>query len=181
MLVAITGFGSVWRRRFAKDADDPRRFARGAYYNTTGVVVNGRVRQRPRIIGYARFNGAGGFNPNYPSRMINRVFECADPCIWKGCNKILFRRLLIRGEPPDFFLVVVRPELAGTLMVGTDGWRSTDTWLLAFSEAGDQQEAMLLMPAHSWIRSTLGTFVLVPSSTPWIATLRLQDCGTMTR
>jgi len=81
MLVTVTSFGSVWRRRFGKDPEDGRRFARAAYYNTTGVTVNGTMRTRPRIIGHARFNGVGGFNPNYPSRMIGRVFECAEPYV----------------------------------------------------------------------------------------------------
>jgi hypothetical protein len=65
--------------------------------------------------------------------------------------------------------------------MGSEGWRSDDTWLLAFSEDGQRQEAMLLMPAHAWIRSVLGTFVLEPSTTPWIATLRLQSCAKAAR
>jgi len=138
--------------------------------------VNGGVRQRPKVLGYARFNGVGGFNPNYPSRMINRVFECADPCVWNGANKLLFQRVLPHGETPDRFLVVVRPELTGTLMVGTDGWRSMETWLLAFSEAADQQEAMLLLPAYGWIQSKIGKFVLEPARLrPWLARLVLMS------
>jgi hypothetical protein len=174
MLVAITGFGSVWRCRLGKPADNPERLWRMAYYNTTGVMVHGSVRQRPKIVGYARFNAAGGFNPNYPSRMINRVFQCADPCVWNGANKLLFERMLPHGETPDLFLVVVRPELTGTLTVGPGEWRSSDTWLLSFSEAANQQEAMLLMPANGWIRGELGRFVLELSSRrPWIARLVL--------
>jgi hypothetical protein len=65
--------------------------------------------------------------------------------------------------------------------MGSEVWRSDDTWLLAFSEDGQRQEAMLLMPAQAWIRSVLGTFVLEPRSTPWIATLRLQDCARAAR
>jgi hypothetical protein len=181
VLVAVTGFGSVWRTRFGRNEHDLKRFARGAYFNTTGVTVNSQVRQRPRIVGYAKFNGVGGFDPNFPSRMINRVFDCADPCVWNGENKVLFRRVLPRGEVPDLFLVVARPDVTGRLLVGTDGWRSSDTWLLAFSEDGQRQEAMLLMPAHAWIRSVLGTFVLEPRSTPWIANLRLRDCAKVAR
>jgi hypothetical protein len=49
MLVAVTDFGSVWRHRFGKDTGDPLRFARGVYYNTTGVEIDGAVRQRPMI------------------------------------------------------------------------------------------------------------------------------------
>jgi hypothetical protein len=174
MLVAITGLGSVWRRRFGKDPDDPGRFVRGAYYNTTGVRVEDRIRQRPKIIGYARFNGTSGFDPNHPSRVINRVFDCAAPCIWQGQNKLLFQRMLNQGEPPDQFLVVTGPEITGALLIGSGEWRSSNTWLIAFSENGQQQEAMLLMPPHSWLRTALGTFVLEPSSIPWIAKLQLH-------
>jgi hypothetical protein len=82
--------------------------------------------------------------------------------------------MLPHGETPDLFLVVVRPELTGTLTVGPGEWRSSDTWLLSFSEAANQQEAMLLMPANGWIRGELGRFVLELSSRrPWIARLVL--------
>ena len=47
MRVCVLGFGSVWRRRLGQDPEDPRRFARAAYYNTTGVVVDGRLRKTP--------------------------------------------------------------------------------------------------------------------------------------
>jgi hypothetical protein len=175
MLVSVTGFGTVWRHRFGKDKDDPRRFARAVYYNTTGVVVEGKIRQRPQICGYARFEAVGGFNPNFPSRMINRVFECAEPSVWMGYNKLLFKRMLTAGERPDCFFVVVRPELTGALAVGTAGWRSPDTWLLSFSECAQQQEGMLLMPAYSWIGGQLGRFVLEPSERrPWMARLVLS-------
>lgn len=176
MLVAVVGFGSVWRSRFSKNSSDHTRFAQGAYYNTTGILIHGRIRQRPRIVGYARFNGIGGFNPNFPSRMIHRVFECADPCVHQGFNKLLFRHLVSQGETPEFFLVAVRSELVGSLAIGTDGWRSGDTWLLAFSEDGTQQEALLLMRTRSWIRSAVGTFVLEPAAIPRIAKLHLRDC-----
>ena len=177
MLVAVTGFGSVWRHRVGKDKDDPQRFTRAVYYNTTGVVADGRVRQRPRVCGYARFDAVGGFNPNHPSRMINRVFECADPCVWMGYNKLLFRRMLTAGERPDRFLVILRPELTGRLSVGNLEWRSSDTWLLSFSECAQQQEAMLLMPMGSWIRSDLGRFVLEAAQRrSWMARLVLS-CG----
>jgi hypothetical protein len=176
MLVAVTGFGSVWRHRFGKHTDDGHRFARAVYYNTTGVVVEGHVRQRPQICGYARFDAVGGFNPSSPTRMINRVFECAEPSVWMGYNKLLFKRMAAVGERPDCFLVVVQPELAGTLAVGMAGWKSPDTWLLSFSECAQQQEAMLLMRAFSWIRSPLGRFVLEPSERqPWMARLVLSS------
>ena len=146
------------------------------YYNTTGIDIAGTMRQRPQIVGYARFNGRGGFNPNRPSQMIGRVFECAEPCVWQGQNKLLFKRLLNAPEKPDSFLVVVRAQLVGTLTIGRTDWRSADTWLISFSECGNQQEAMLLMPEHSWMQTDLGRFVLEPEvRRPWVARLVLAS------
>jgi len=177
MLVAVTGLGSVWRWRLRKAPGHLQRLSESAYYNTTGVQVSGSVRQRPKIVGYARFNGQGGFDPNHPSRMINRVFECADPCVWQGHNKLLFKRRLTTPERPDYFLVVVHPKLTGALKVGSANWRSADSWLIAFSECREQQEGMLLMPAYGWIRAELGKFVMDPViGRPWLGRLVLE-CG----
>lgn len=170
MLVSVAGLGSLWRRRFDRNHDGSHRSARGVYYNTTGVHVAGAIRQRPKITGYARFHMCGGFDPHHPSRAIGRVFECAEPCVWKGDNKLLFERVLSAPETPDQFLVVVRSKLNGVLSVGSNNWRSNDTWLIAFSETAREQEAMLLMPAWSWLRTSLGHFVLEPEvDRPWIA------------
>ena len=175
MLVTVTGFGSVWRRRFGKNENDPRRFAQAAYFNTTGVPVNGRVRTRPKIVGHARFNGVGGFDPNQPLAMINSVFECAEPCVWQGQNKVLFKRMLPTPQRPDYFLVVVRSAEVGRLDVGSPAWRSEGTLLISFSECRDQQEVMLLMPPGSWLRTHLGRFELKPFvSGPWSARLQLE-------
>lgn len=172
MLVAIAGLGSLWRRRF--DKRDPDRFGRGVYYNTTGIEIAGTIRQRPKITGYARFHACGGFDPYHPSRAIGRVFECAEPCVWKGDNRLLFQRVLLAPERPDRFLVVVRSKLNGMLTVGLDKWRSPDTWLIAFSENAHEQEAMLLMPASGWIRTSLGQLVLqAETDRPWTAQLVL--------
>jgi hypothetical protein len=176
VLVAVTGFGSLWRYRLGKQPHENGRFAQPVYYNTTGVVVNGIVRQRPKICGYARFDVVGGFDPNHLSRMIHRVFECAEPSVWMGCNKLLFKRVVKSGEPPDSFLVVARSELTGQLPVGAEGWRSADSWLLSLSECGGQQEAMLLMPVRGWIRGSIGRFVVESfRRRPWFARLVLAS------
>jgi hypothetical protein len=119
MLVSVAGFGSLWRWRFDKNQDDPRRFGRGVYYNTTGVEIAGTVRQQPKITGYARFHPCGGFDPHHPPRAIGWVFECAEPCVWKGDNKLVFRCVLPALEKPDRFLVVIRPNHNGLLGVGS--------------------------------------------------------------
>jgi hypothetical protein len=176
ILVTVTGVGSVWRRRFGRNPDDARRFARAAYYNTTGVPVDGEIRTRSRIAGHARFNGVGGFDPNAPQRILNTVFECAEPCVWQGQNKILFRRMLRIPEQPDYLLVVVRSWEAGRLDVGSRGWKSEGTLLLSFSECRDRQEAMLLMPPLGWLRTAVGTYRLCPFiAWPWTGRLQLES------
>ena len=161
MRVGVIGFGSVWRHRLGKD-DALGRPTSPVYYNTTGVFVHGNVRQRPQICGYARFDTIGGFDPNRPSRMIGRVFECAEPMVWMGSNKLLFKRILNTGERTDRFLISVSSALVGQLAVGEQEWRSGDAWLLSFSECAGQQESMLLMSIGQWVRTSLGLFVLEP-------------------
>lgn len=161
MRVELRGFGSVWRHRLGK-GDAHSCPTSPVYYNTTGVLVDGNVRQRPQICGYARFDTIGGFDPNHPSKMIGRVFECAEPTVWMGSNKLLFKRILNTGERTDRFLISVTSALVGQLAVGEQGWRSDDAWLLSFSECAGQQESMLLMSIGQWVRTSLGLFVLKP-------------------
>ncbi len=72
MLVSVLGFGSIWTRRSSSEARiqerfDPRELV---YYNTTGVEVEGKIRNRPRVYGVARFNGNSGLRPDCCPRML---------------------------------------------------------------------------------------------------------------
>jgi len=176
VLIAVNGFASIWSSRFGKAHDDPYRFSRSAaYYNTTGVIVRGKIRHRSRIFGQARFDASGGFNPHQLPRMIHQVFECREPCTWQERNKVLFRRKLGVPQRPDCFLVVVTAEQTGWLEMREGVWKSDDTSVISVSQCRDQQEAMLLMPAYGWLRGRLGTFFLEPSMPrPWEAALRLD-------
>jgi hypothetical protein len=108
--------------------------------------------------------------------MINSVFECAEPCVWQGQNKVLFKRMLPTPQQPDYLLVVVRSVEVGGLDVGSPAWRSEGTLLISFSECRDKQEAMLLMPPDGWLRTDLARFVLRPFiSWPWSARLQLES------
>ncbi|MGH9353095.1 MAG: hypothetical protein ACRD2G_13210 [Terriglobia bacterium] len=160
MLVGITGFGSVWRRRFGNEPRDPERFRHAAYFNTTGVSVNGRVVRHRKIAGHARFNGVDGFNPHYPGHAIGSMFECDGLCVWNGQNKVFFRRRADHAQPPDFFLVVIRSAEFGRVSVGAKGWKCNDAWLISFSEWQDQQELLLLMPPDGWVRTNIGRVTL---------------------
>jgi len=179
VLVSVISVGSLWRHRFSKDQKDQHRFAQGVYYNTTGVRVAGAIRQRPKIVGYARFHQCSGFDPHHPSRMVGRVFDCAEPCVREGANKLLFQHVLRKPDLPQGFLVVTRTEFTGRLQIGAAGWRSPDTWLISLSECRGDQEAMFLMSAESWIATELGRFVLTSNrDRPWLASLVLTTTRT---
>ena len=179
MLVTLQGLGNIWERKPRIQAGDSTNVRGAAYYNTTGVLVSGKVRYRWRIGGKIRFNGFGGFTPGDPSRSLNRVFECKDPeTTGAGWTQILFKRMLSGPERPDFYLFVVTAEYTGRLDIGSSCWKADPVQVVSVSENADQQEAMLLMPAYSWVRGELGTFYADPSTRQfWSSGLRLERAG----
>ncbi len=71
--------------------------------------------------------------------------------------------------------MVVKSRESGLLHVGEVGWKSEDSFLISFSKWGDRQEAMLLMPCGSWVRTEVGRLTLVRSdAVPWRASLTLE-------
>lgn len=178
MLVTVKGLGSIWERREAPGCDSSRRFARAAFYNTTGVLANGKLRYRWHIGGKIRFNSFGGFNLNHPLCSLNRVFECKEPEITAGgWTLVLFKKMLSGPERPDFFLFVVTSEQTGGIDFRSDSL-DDKVQSIAVSEDGHQQEAMLFMPAYSWVRGALGTFYVEPSRKQfWSADLQLTRAG----
>lgn len=174
MLVGVVSFGSVWRRRFGPDPGDPERFRRAAYFNTTGVWVNGRVVRHRKVAGHARFNGAGGFDSCHSQRAIGGVFECDELFIMNGQRKLFFGRRLVRPQPPDYFLVAIRSADFGRIDVGVHGWKSDGTQLISFSEGRDQQEVLLLIPECGWVMASTGLVMLRRvSERAWIAVLEI--------
>ena len=168
MIIGLEGFGSVWSNRNAAVTE------RIAFYNTTGIMLDGRLRHRSRLFGQVRFNGIGGFNPKHIEANIGRVFKSAgfrdggSPCL-------LLHHLLSRPLQPDYYLFRVISEDTGILEVDRAGWKSEAVVLLSLSQFREQQEAMLLVPVYGWIRGALGRFIAEPSAVrPWRASL-LRD------
>jgi hypothetical protein len=175
MLVTVEGFGSMWSKRVRPAANDRDRI-QTAYYNTTGISTNGRLRHRSKMFGHLRFNQVGGFNPNLIERNIGRVFQCTGDLEHNGAT-LLLHHVSDGPARPDYFLFAVTSARTGFLPIGWYGWKSDGVLLLSFSQFNHQQEAMLLMPPHSWIRGTLGWFVAEPTAKlSWRAFLRLTEC-----
>jgi len=178
VLVTLKGFGGIWERRVTTNPAAPNPYGRVAFYNTTGVVVDGKVRYRWRIGGKIRFNAIGDFTRHNSSRSLNRVFECKDPETTRaGWTQVLFQRLLAGPELPDLYLFVVTARQTGRLDIRSP-WKADAVQVVALSEHADEQEAMLLMPAYSWVRGELGTFYVEPTAKQfWSAELRLERAG----
>ena len=95
-----------------------------------------------------------------------------------GWTQVLFKRMLSGPERPDYYLFVVAAEYTGRLDIGSPCWKADPVQVVSVSENADQQEAMLLMPAYSWVHGELGTFYAEPSTRQfWSASLRLERAG----
>ena len=163
MLVAVTGLGSIWSCRPGRNAASTDRFTlEAAFFNTTGVLVDGTLRRRSRMYGEVRFNGSTGLNPhNLKASMLHHVFRCPAVGEWNGANRLLC------GQPvqaaASSFLVVVTADNFGRV-ISDDQWRSDDSQVISWSESANAQEFMLLMRPFSWIRTARGLFVFHASA-----------------
>jgi hypothetical protein len=170
MFITVEGFGSIWSKRVRSDSNGAH--ARTAYYNTTGIEADGRLRHRSRFFGQLRFNQVGGFNPHLIERNVGRVFH-GTGTITHDRAALLLHHMSDRPVSPDYFLFTVTGKRTGVLPIDDD-WRSDNVLLLSLSQLKGAQEAMLLMPPHSWIRGELGRFVAEPvANTSWRGFLRL--------
>jgi hypothetical protein len=168
MRIGLEGFGSIWSVR-----TNPN-IARDAYYNTTGLIIDGKFRHRSRVFGAVRFNEIGGFNSKKIERNIGRVFESGHPTETEQ-RYLLLHHISSPPAFPDCFLFVVTSDRTGELSIDVDDWKSDAVTLISLSQEDGRQEALLLMPVHSWIRAAMGHFVVVPrTDLPWRAFLQLQ-------
>jgi hypothetical protein len=165
MIIGLEGFGSVWSTRIGAQRD------RTAFYNTTGIVRDGRLRHRSRVFGQIRFNAMGGFNPQHIESNIGRLFQSAGLPGGDSCC-LLFHHRLARPQAPDCYLFRVTADETGELEIDREGWKSEGVVLLSLSQFREQQETMLLVPVHGWIRAGRGRFAAEPSrDRPWRASL----------
>jgi hypothetical protein len=167
MIIGLEGFGSIWSVRAGSKGER-------AFYNTTGIVTGEKLRHRSRVFGQLRFNEVGGFSPSHIERNLGRVFESVRPLDQNGPT-LLLHHLSNKPAIPDYYLFAVTSDRTGELPMDRSGWKSDGVVLVSLSQVRDQQEAMLLMPPHSWIRGGLGRFVVEPSrERPWRAFLQLM-------
>ena len=172
MLVAVQSFGSIWTARGAStEANGANSARRGAYYNTTGVLAGGKLRNRSCIYGYIRVDECSGFHPRLADRLIHRVYDSEGVSVWKGRNKLFLRQLTAHGTRPDVYLFRISPADTGWID-RAGAWKCDAAQVVSFSEGNGQQEALIVLPPFGWVRGTQGTFCSDPRrDRPWIAAL----------
>ncbi len=160
MQIRILSLGCSWWARAGKDSNDPFRFTRrAAYFNSTGIVCGKKVRRHWVSAGMVRFNGTSGFVPQYPMRVIGRVFKCSEVGIWLGGTRIVFQQISGRGYQ-DYCLVTLNSEEHGVIDLAVSGWKSERIKVIAISQLRNKQEVMLLMNIGDWVKSNCGTWLL---------------------
>jgi hypothetical protein len=161
MLVKILKFGSNWWARFGRDPQDRYGFTRhAAYFNSTGLYSGNKVRRHWIVPGLIRFNGVGDFNPQFPNRSVGVTFECADLEFALGGNRLVFERKVGRSVQPNYFLVVLSADHCGMFDCLASDWTTDSVQIIAVSQSGAKQEAMLLMGPLDWVRTSLGVWQL---------------------
>ncbi|MGA1998249.1 MAG: hypothetical protein ABSH45_20985 [Bryobacteraceae bacterium] len=172
MLVAVQSLGSIWTARRASTASDgAERARRGAYYNTTGILAGGKLRNRSCVYGYVRLDECSGFDPRFAGRIVHCVYESEGVLVWNGGNKLFLRQLAPAGTRPDVYLFRIGATDTGW-MDRAGAWRCDAVRVISFSEGNGQQEALLVLPPFGWVRGENGTFCAEPRlDRPWIAGL----------
>lgn len=161
MLVSLQGFGSVWEQRAGRDPADPFRFSRhAAFYNTTGISVNGTTHYRWVLGGKVRFDGSSWFDSATPKNNIDSVFECDEPEQRPGWMQMCCKRRLQQPQAPDWFLFAITSKQLGWMRLRDRAVRSEDTYLFSYSVHNRQQELLLFMKPGAWIVGERGRLMV---------------------
>lgn len=156
MNVCVLGYGRIWTTR----ASGSHRAA--AYFNTTGVVIDGKARTRSYIYGYVRLDDCLGFHPDLAARTLHRVFGTGGVTVWNGRRKLFLQTRQPKGAVPDRYLVRVSESEVGCVN-RTHWWLCDAGEVISFSEGNGQQEILILLP----IRVATRQHRSIPSDPGW--------------
>lgn len=176
MLVTLIGFGSiweVWQRATHSDQGEEQT----AFFNTTGIGGSEKAKYKWKTGGKLRFNSGSQFNPHFPARSLNKVWECREPGVCeRGWIQMLCWRQLPKPERPDYYLFRLATSRIGLIDFRSKTWCSSDIQVISISEGKIggtvEQETLVLMRPHSWVRSIVAVFCAEPAEQFWSAQLR---------
>jgi len=156
MYIRVIGFGTNWWAMRSRDTSDPYCFRRrAAWFNAAALMSGRRLHHSAIFPGQVRFNSKSGFDPEFPSRAIGKIFQCSPPRQFAGKMHLLFERRTSETMP-DAYLVTLRSSEHGAIQFGKPGWKSAGVSLISISLRGPRYEAMLLFGDQDWVASDLG-------------------------
>jgi hypothetical protein len=172
MLVAVQSFGSVWMERRRRAGHGGSGSTHGAaYYNTTGVTIGKQPRSRSCIYGVVRLDESSGFRPEIAGRSIHRVYESEGVRGWNGGRRLFLHRLVPAGTRPDAYLFRIDAVESGWIDRNA-AWKCDAAQVISFSEAGEQQQVLIVLPPFGWIRGAREVFCAFPEpDRPSVASL----------
>lgn len=161
MRIRIISLGSNWWSAHPQDVADPFCFRRNAaWFNSAGLRYGSRMRLCWVYPGQVRFNQSSGFDPEFPSRVLGRSFECNEPERMNGRTHLLVTRGLLRNEEVDRCLVSFTERMCGPIRFQEPHWKSDGMKLLSVSLRRKRYEVIALMSATDWIKSNVGSWTL---------------------
>ena len=156
MYVRVISFGTNWWAMCSRDTSDPYCFRRrAAWFNAAALMSGRRLHHSAIFPGQVRFNSKSGFDPEFPSRAIGRIFQCSPPRQFAGKMHLLIERRASETMP-DAYLVTLRSSEHGAIQFGKPGWKSAGVSPISISLRGPRYEAMLLFGDQDWVASDLG-------------------------
>jgi len=163
MYIRLISFGTNWWAMRSGDTSDPFCFRRqSAYFNAAALMSGRRLRHSALYPGQIRFNAKSGFDPEFSSRAIGKIFLCKGPLQVAGkCHLLLIRPA--KGMRPDSSLVTLNSSDHGAIAFDQLGWKSAKVQPVSVSQRAFRYEAMLLMGDQDWVQSDLGRWRVDPS------------------
>ena len=171
MYVRVVSFGTNWWAMCSRDTSDPYCFRRrAAWFNAAALMSGRRLHHSAIFPGQVRFNSKSGFDPEFPSRAIGKIFQCSPPRQFAGKMHLLIERRTPETVP-DAYLVTLRSSEQGAIEFGKPGWKSAGVSPISISLRGPRYEAMLLFGDQDWVESDLGRWQVDQSQ----CRMRLSD------
>lgn len=156
MYVRIISLGSNWWAAHSADRNDPFCFRRrAAWFNSACLKSGRRVRFCWIYPGQIRFNQSSRFHPEFPQRVIGKVFWSEGPTVFGGKTHLLFSRPA-SIQLPDSYVITLSDPLHGQIHFRSSDWKSSGVQPVSISSRGQRYEAVVLLSAGDWIETGIG-------------------------
>jgi len=166
VILHCLSFGSLWWLRPGNHPDSSARYSsEAAVFNTTGFISGSRERRNWLVAGVVRFNVGSCLEQRIrPDQIQQRKFFSPGPERNGVQNRLLLTRKIQANALADLLLIRISDEEHGRISFDSE-WRSKGVRIVAASEFRDRQESLLLVPPDGYVKTNLGEWRCVWTST----------------